>query len=149
MKTILYTIPVLVTVLLLGLVAISYQPNIAGANVATATNIGFTATTSAATSVTASTRVLATTSNPLGVPGTTSFNRAYASICVNSATPVALNLDSDKPASTASGQVTTFIASAAGYNSCYEITDRNLYNGSITASSTAGAVTVYVKDYVQ
>jgi len=109
-----------------------------------ATYIG-NATTSAAISVTASTRVLASTTNPTA----TSYTRAYAVICNPSATIVALNLDGDKAANALTGNVTTFIGAAAGHSVCYEVNSRNLYQGSITASSTVGAVTVYVKDYVQ
>ena len=46
--------------------------------------------------------------------------------------------------------MTTWIAAAAGYNACYEVTDRNQYSGSITASSTNQTATaITVKDYVQ
>lgn len=114
-----------------------------------ATVIG-TATTSASVAVTTSTRVLATTTNPLGQPGVTSFTRVYASICNPSSVPVALNLDGDKLANLSTGNATTLIAAAAGYNVCYEVTDYNQYSGSITASSTTQAsVNVLVKDYVQ
>lgn len=101
------------------------------------------ATTTAATSVTASTRVLATTTNTVG----TGYQRVYASICNPSATIVSLGLDNDKPLSRTSGVV--FIGAAAGYNVCYEITDRNMYSGSVQASSTVGAVNVFATEYVQ
>ena len=118
----------------------------ARANPYTATAIG-TATTSTAVQVTASTRVLATTTNTVG----TGYTRVFASICNPSSTIVALNMNNDKPAGlnggTASSSV-AFIGAAAGYNVCYEITDRNMYSGSIQASSTVGAVTVYATDYV-
>jgi hypothetical protein len=121
----------------------------AHANVGTA-NVISTATTSAAISVTTTTRVLATTTNPLGVPGTTSFTRVYATICTQSSNPVALNLDGDKAANGTTGNVTAWIAAAAGYSTCYEITDKNQYSGAVTASSTSQAATlVTVKDYVQ
>lgn len=110
-------------------------------------NILTTATTSTAVSVTASTRVLATTTNPTGVPGETSFVRVYATICNPSSTVVYLNMNRDIKATVTSSVAQ--IAAAAGYNSCYEITDRNLYQGSVQASSTAGAVSVLVTDYVQ
>jgi hypothetical protein len=100
------------------------------------------ATTSASFSVTASTRVLATTSDSIG-----GYKRAYATICNTSATPLYLNLDSDKPAT--ANDVTYIISAGAGYDTCFEIMDsRLIYNGSVQASSTAGAVTVNVKDYV-
>lgn len=100
------------------------------------------ATTSSSFSVTASTRVLASTT----VNGT-GYTRAYATICNTSATPVYLNLDADKPATAT--DVTYIISAAAGYDTCYEITDsRLIYNGSVQASSTAGAAIVNVKDYV-
>lgn len=112
-----------------------------------ATSIGV-ATTTAATAVTTSTRLLATTTNALG--NGTSYTRVYASICNPNANPVYLNLDGDKLANSSTGNVTTVIAAAAGYNACYEVTDRNQYSGSITASSTnQTSTTVLVKDYVQ
>ncbi len=110
------------------------------------TNIGAVATTSANFLVTTSSRVLATTSNSVG----TGFTRVYATICNPNANPVALNLDGDKAANSVTGNVTTWIASAAGYNVCYEIRDVNQYLGSITASSTSETATrISVKDYVQ
>ena len=107
-----------------------------------------TATTSTAVAVTSSTRVLASTTNPLGTPGVTSFNRVYASICNPNANPVYISLNGDKAASNSSA--TAVIAAAAGYNVCYFITDVNQYSGSITASSTNQTSTsVTVSDYVQ
>jgi len=109
-------------------------------------NVISTATTSARFSVTSSTRVLASTTSVLG----TSYTRVYASICNANANPVALNLDGDKAANAANGNITVWIAAAAGYDVCYEITDRNAYSGSITASSTDNTATaITVKDYVQ
>lgn len=114
-----------------------------------ATVIG-AATTTAAIAVTSSTRVLATTTNPLGVPGETSFTRVYATICNPTATLVYLNLNQDKAASVPAGAYTTIIASAAGHKACYEITDFNQYSGSVTASSTnQTSVSIQVADYVQ
>lgn len=111
------------------------------------TTIGV-ATTSVATSVTTTTRIVATSTNPLDP--TNSFIRIYATICTQSTNPVAINLDQDKPANGTTGAVTAWIGAAAGYNTCYEITGRNLYNGSITASSTSqAAAIVTVKQYVQ
>lgn len=98
------------------------------------------ASTSAAVSVTTSTRILATTTNT----GGTGFTRAYASICNTSATKLVLiSLNGDKPANG---------ATAGGYwlnsNSCYEVTDKMLYQGSVTAStSDQSAVQVLVQDY--
>lgn len=91
---------------------------------------------------------MATTTNPLGIPGTTSFKRAYAVVCNPNANPVYLNLDSDKPASVT--QTTAVIAAAAGYSACFELTDTKMqYFGSITASSTNETATVIsVKEYV-
>lgn len=109
------------------------------------TNISI-ATTTSSFSVTVSARILATTTSIVG----TSYTRVYATICNNNANPVALNLDGDKATSLNGGAVTTWIAAAAGYNVCYEITDKNQYNGSITASSTSETSTkITVKDYVQ
>lgn len=95
--------------------------------------------------VTSSTRILATTTNALGTG--TSYTRVFASICNPSTNPVVILMNQDKPASlTAANAV---IASAAGYSSCYEITDRNQYSGSITASSTNQTSTsVFVTEYV-
>lgn len=106
------------------------------------------ATTSSAITVTSSTRVLSTTTSP--TDPTNSFTRVYASICNPSATLVYLNVNRDQPASVPAGHVTAVIAAAAGYNACFEITDRNLYQGSVQASSTnQTSATVYVSDYVQ
>lgn len=106
-----------------------------------------TATTSSAVAVTTSTRILATTTNPLDPNN--SYTRVYTSICNPNANPVALNLDSDLPANQPLGRTTVFIAAAAGYDACYEITERNPYQGSITASSTNQTSTIInVKDYV-
>lgn len=105
------------------------------------------ATTSSAVSVTTSTRILATTTN--SADPTNSYNRIYAIICNPNANPVYLNLDGDKPANFAAGRSTVVIATSTGYTTCYEITDRNPYVGSVTASSTNGtATTISVKEYV-
>lgn len=104
------------------------------------------ATTSTAVAVTTSTRALATTTNANG--NGTSYTRTYATICNPNANPVYLRMDGDKPASNTSA--VAVIAAAAGYNVCYEITDRNQYSGSITASSTGETSTsVLVTQYVQ
>lgn len=109
------------------------------------TNIGYTATSTTLISVTSSTRIAATSSGPTAP----TFTRMYASICNASANPVFLNLNGDAPASI-SGGYTTVIAAAAGYSACYEITDRNTYNGSIQASSTNQTATaVSVQQFVQ
>lgn len=116
----------------------------ARANPYTATNIGV-ATTSTAVAVTSSTRLVASTTNNGG--NGTSYTRVYASICNPNANPVFISLNGDKAASATSA--TTVIAAAAGYNVCYEITDRNMYQGSITASSTnQTSTTVNVASYV-
>lgn len=132
-----------------GLIAFSMLFLVSGERHAEATSFGatvlMTATTSTAVSVTASTRVLATTTNNAGLG--TSYTRVFASICNPSATVVYLNMNADKPVTTSAAVAQ--IAAAAGYSSCYEITDRNLYQGSVQASSTAGAVDVFVTDYVQ
>lgn len=121
------------------------NPVPAKANVFSA-NVISTATTSALFSVTTSARILATTTNTVG----TGYTRVYASICTTATNPVAINLDGDKAANSTTGQVTAYIAAAAGYQSCYFITDINEYSGSITASSTNQTATVVtVKDYVQ
>lgn len=124
----------------LGIVMLQGQP--ARANAYTGTVLS-SATTTASFAVTTSARVLATTTNALG-----GYTRVYASICNANSNPVYLNLDGDKAAGV--GAVTTIIAAAAGYSACYEITDRNLYQGSITASSSNQTSTsINVKDYVQ
>lgn len=103
------------------------------------------ATTSTAIAVTSSTRLLATTTNPLDP--TNSYNRIYATICNPSTTLVYVLMDADKPASNAKANVV--IAAAAGYNACFEINDRNPYSGSITASSTNETSTsILVTSYV-
>lgn len=105
------------------------------------------ATTTATTAITTSVRILATTTNPIFPDN--SYTRAHVSICNPNANPVFLNLDGDKDANFSTGHVTTVIAAAAGYNVCYEITDRNPYSGSITASSTNQTSTrISIKEYV-
>jgi hypothetical protein len=105
-------------------------------------NLGAGATTTGSIAVTTSTRVMATTTSPNGL-----YQRIYATICNPNANPVHLSLNNDKPANLSN---TTFvIAAAAGYNACYEITDVNGYNGSITASSTnQTATTITWSEYV-
>lgn len=121
------------------------RPNAVGAAGPFTTSIG-AATTSTSVSVTSSTRLLATTTN-IESDGNSRI-RVYATICNPNANPVYVNLDHDKPASLS--KATVVIAAAAGYNVCYEITDRNQYSGSITASSTAQTATsVIVKEYTQ
>lgn len=133
---------VVIAVLLIAAGLVMFQARPVRANVYTGTVLS-TATTSASFSVTNSARVLATTS-----PNDNGYTRVYATICNPNANPVFLNLDGDKPAGV--GKVTTVIAAAAGYDACYEITDRNMYQGSVTASSTNQTATVIdVKDYVQ
>ena len=115
----------------------------AGASIYTGTILQ-KATTSAAVTVTSSTRILATTTS---ITGDTSYTRVYASICNPSNVIVYLRMDQDKAASNANGIP---IAAAAGYSACYEITDRNMYQGSVKASSTSETSTsVIVNDYVQ
>lgn len=143
------TIPVILAGAIASVIVflVSFAPVTTNANSFTATTIG-TATTSAAVAVTTSTRVLATTTNSRG--NGTSYTRVYATLCNPSATLVYLNLNGDKVASLPGGTFTTVIAAAAGYDACFEITDRNLYQGSVTASSTnQTSVNVYVTDYVQ
>lgn len=111
-----------------------------------ANTIGSVATTTTAVSITTSARIMATTTNTVG----TGFNRVYAVVCNPNANPVWLNLDGDKLANSLTGNVTTVIAAAAGYDACFEIDDSNAYHGSITASSTNQTATVItVKEYVQ
>lgn len=106
------------------------------------------ATTSTSFSITSSARVLATTTNTNF--DNSSYSRVYATICNANANPVALFLSADAKANLPGGKVTTWVAAAAGYNACYEITDRNLYLGSVQASSTNQTATVVtVADYVQ
>ena len=69
-----------------------------------------------------STRVLATTTNPLDPAN--SYTRVWASLCNPNATLVYINLNNDKPVNASS--TTAVIGAAAGYNACYEITDRNM-----------------------
>lgn len=139
-----YILTALTIVLVLGIGAIVMrQPAVASASVYNATNIQV-ATTTGRVAVTTSTRLLATTTSVLGP----SYTRVYATICNANANPVYLALDADQPASLANS--TYVIAAAAGYSACYEITDRNQYQGSITASSTNETSTaVTFSDYVQ
>lgn len=141
----------LALIALIALLALEMQvPTKSQAAPSWISNITTTATTSATFSVTTSSRILSTTTNPTGTPGVTSNIRVYATICTNGANPVALNLNGDKDANVVTGRVTTFIAAAAGYNACYEITDVNLYQGSVKASSTnETASQVFVQEFVQ
>ena len=106
------------------------------------------ATTSTTFSVTTSTRVLATTTNPTDPAN--SYTRAYAVICNPNANPVYINLDGDKAANANTGKYSHVIAAAAGYEVCFELTGAQMkYSGSITASSTnQTATTISVTDYV-
>lgn len=108
------------------------------------TNLGYGATTTTQVFVAGSTRIAATTTNPLDPIN--SYSRVYANICNPSANLVYLRFDSDKQA--ASSTAIAVIGAAAGYSTCYEINDRNMYNGSIQASSTVSAW-VNVSQYVQ
>lgn len=96
------------------------------------------ATTTAAVTASSSVRVLATS---------TPYRRAYATICNASTTPVYLRLGSDAAASLSA--YTAIIASTAPYSPCYEIDGDNLYQGSVTASSTGeAALPIVVTDFV-
>lgn len=124
-----------------GLYLVSGTKNV-GATSPSATVLSV-ATTSTAYSVTgaANIRILATTTG-------SGLTRSFASICNPSANIVYLNLNRDRLVSASSSVV--MIGAAAGYQACYEITDRNLYQGSVQASSTtAGPVSVFVTDYVE
>lgn len=111
------------------------------------TNIGLTSTSTRLVAVTSSVRLSATTTSP--TDSTTSYVRSYVNICNANVNPVYLRFDGDKPASIAGGY-TAVIAAAAGYNVCYEINDRNLYLGSIQASSTNQTSTnVSIAEYIQ
>lgn len=141
MKTTTITISILAAVTLIVSVLLLFQQTAqpVGATGFMSTNIGYVATTSTATAVSTSVRILATTTGPVA-----SFSRVYASICNTGATSIGLRLDGDKPVnlSTSGG-----ILVAAG--ACYEITDRNQYHGSVTASSTSGTNVVEAVEYVQ
>ncbi len=149
MKLSIQTISLLVagviTITLMAYVFEAARP--AEAAVFNATNIQV-ATTSAATAVTTSTRIFATTTNPLDP--SQSYTRVYATICNPNANPVFLNFNGDKAANLPTGQVTVVIAAAAGYNTCFEMTDRNQYQGSVTASSTnQTSTTITAQQFVQ
>lgn len=104
-----------------------------------------TATTTGSVAVTSSVRLLATTTNPLNPSA--SYTRIYATICNANSNPVYISLNGDKGASLTNA--TAVIAAAAGYDACFEVTDRNPYTGSITASSTnQTSTTVTYSDYV-
>ena len=138
----LIVIAVALAVLATGTVLFGGQRTVQGAAFQ-ATNIT-AATTTNAFSFTTSTRVLATsTKDTYG--NITGYTRVYATICTRSATPIALAFAND--ANVSSTNSVAFIAAAAGYNNCYEITDKNAYQGSVTASSTIGAVVVNAADF--
>lgn len=130
---------------ILGLVVVfSFVLLVSGERTAQATSPSATAlsiaTTSTAYTFVTDTRIMSTTTGA-------GLTRAYATICTTSASPVAINMDRDKPVVASS--TVAFIAGAAGYNACYEITERNLYQGSVHASSTVGTAQVFVTEYVQ
>lgn len=132
----------------LAVALLSYEaPPALGSSFGTAPALS-AATTTTTVAITTSARIMATTTNLL--TPTLSYTRAYAVICNPNANPVWLNFDNDKAANLVTGNVTTVIAAAAGYNACYELTDdRMIYNGSVTASSTAQtSTTITVKQYV-
>lgn len=136
----------LIAIALLGFAFIAFRdvPQASGASITQYLNLS-TATTSAATAITTSARIMATTTSITG----TSYTRVYARICNANANPVAINLNSDVPANLLTGQVTAWIAAAAGYDACYTIDSDNGYNGSVTASSTAQtSTTITVQQYV-
>lgn len=115
----------------------------AHASIYNGTVIG-TATTTTAVAVTNSVTVLATTTSTTGP----SYTRVYATICNGNANPVFLNMNNGNKASLTNAVY--IIAAAAGYNACFEVTDRNMYQGSIAASSTnETSTTVNVTQYVQ
>lgn len=109
---------------------------------ATAISVATTSTSVAVTG-SGSVQVLASTTSLTG----TSYTRVYATLCNATANPVYISLNGDKP--TATGVGTAVIAAAAGYNACYEITDRNQYSGSIRASSTVASTNISAVEYVQ
>lgn len=98
------------------------------------------ATTSTTISITTSTRILATTTSVIAP----SYTRAYANICNTSASKaIVISMNGDKPANASTSGGVWINA-----NSCYEITDKMLYQGSVTASSSdQSSVQVLVNDY--
>lgn len=117
----------------------SYTSHAPVASATTYQDVTFSrATTTASVTASTSVRVLATS---------TPYRRTYATICNASSTPVYLLMNAGAPASLSA--YTAVIAAAAGYNACYEIDSDNLYQGSVTASSTAEtALPITVTDYV-
>jgi hypothetical protein len=122
------TILLVAALIVIGAFALNEDP-IEAASPTQFVNLTGGATTTGSVAVTSSTRVMATTTSPNG-----HYQRVYATICNPNANPVYLALDADQAASLTNS--TYVIAAAAGYNACYEITDVNGYNGSVTASST-------------
>lgn len=144
-KSLLYFVPLAALILLLG--AYTFYIHAAPVHASTITQGPYLQNTASSTAyaVTSSTRLLATSTNALG--NGTSRTRLYATICNPSATLVYVLMDGDKPASNTKANVV--IGAAAGYSACFEINDRNPYNGSVTASSTGETSTsVIVTDYV-
>lgn len=136
---------VLILAVAFGMIALFSPRQDAHANIYTATNIQ-AATSSAAVAVTAGTRVLATTTS---IVGGASYTRVYARICNPTPIPVYLNMNNDKVAN-ASSSALAIIGVAAGLQACFEISENNLYQGSVQASSTnAQSVSVLVSEYVQ
>ena len=139
MKSINNSIPVLlIAILFVGIIFLFKDGQIAVGSTIDLGPFLQQATTSASVSVTTSTRLMASTSNPLDPAN--QWTRIYSTICNPNANPVYIALDADQPATL--GNSTYVIAAAAGYNACYEINDQNPYNGSVTASSTNQTATV-------
>jgi hypothetical protein len=132
-------VPALLTALVVSAVFMIFSRDVPVA-VGSTINLGpalQTATTSGSVSVTTSTRLMATTSNPQDASN--QWTRIYATVCNPNANPVYLALDGDQPASLANS--TYVIAAAAGYDVCFTLENTG-YNGSITASSTNQSATV-------
>lgn len=136
------TIPALLTAILMFGVMLFLSANQRPTEAASVTqflNLGV-ATTSVTNTVTVSERILATTTSVTG----TSYMRVYASICNVGPSIAYIRMDSDKPTN-----ILTAGATSIAVGACYEITDRNGYSGSVTASSTGEvATTLLVTEYV-
>lgn len=103
------------------------------------TVIGSTATSSTVTSVTSSARVMATSTD-----GQSGYTRVYAALCNVGAVSAYIRLDGDKAVN-----INTAGAIPLAVGACYYLNDQNMYQGSITASSTGAATTISAIQYVQ
>lgn len=84
------------------------------------------------------------TSSQLLATTTDGFKRIYARICNDSSSKIYITMNLDKPVTVAGGVITSGLPIAA--NSCFDITDQNLYQGAVQASSTVSSSAISTID---